>query len=346
MSRFIQRSTFIAVLASMAMALPARAADKVTIAYIGGTADVGFYIADAKGYLRDEGIEANFIVFDSDVRMIAPLSTGEVDIGSGMINAGTYNAVERGITLRAVADKARNKGTYSYQALVVRKALWDSGAVRSIKDLKGRKFGLTGQAGNSYVVLAEGLRKAGLALGDVEIALMSLPQQSVAFASGAIDASFLPEPFLSAALKSGSAVSMLPVTQLRDDDVTGVITYGEIFMKNRPDVARKMTKAYIRGLRVYSDALKDGRLAGPGAAEVIDIISRYSKVKDKTLLAHVIPHFVDPNGELGIDSLKKDWAFYKEQGLIKGDVTVDQIVDRRWVADAVKELGPYRPRQQ
>lgn len=325
------------------MVASAAAADKVNIAYIGGTADVGFYIADAKGYLRDEGIEANFIVFDSDVRMIAPLSTGEIDIGSGMINAATYNAIERGITLRAVADKARNQGAYSYQALVVRKALWDSGEIRTMKDLKGRKFGLTGQAGNSYVVLAEGLKAAGLGIGDVDLAFLSLPQQSVAFASGAIDASFLPEPFLSRALSSGSAVSMLPVAKLREDDVTGVITYGEMFTKNRPDVARKMTKAYVRGLRVYSDALKDGRLAGAGAGEVIDIMAKYSTVKDKALLAQIIPHFVNPDGELGVESLRKDWAFYKAEGLIKGDVTVEQIIDRRWVEAAVKELGPYRP---
>ena len=330
-------------LALFACGAPARALDKVTIAYIGGTADVGFYIADAKGYLRDSGIEANFIVFDSDVRMIAPLSTGEIDIASGMINAGTYNAVERGITLRAVADKARNKGSYSYQALVVRKALWDSGEIRSMKDLKGRKFGLTGQAGNSYVVLAEGLAQAGLAIGDVDLAFMSLAQQSVAFAGGAIDASFLPEPFLSNAIRSGSAVSMLPVTKIRDDDVTGVITYGEIFTKNRPDVARKMTKAYIRGLRDYSDALKDNRIAGPGAAEVIDIMSRYSTVKDKALLGQIIPHYVDPDGELGVESLRKDWEFYRRAGLIRGDVGVDQAIDRRWVAEAVKELGPFRP---
>ena len=51
---------FAAALLAALCAAPARAADKVTIAYIGGTADVGFYIADAKGFLKEEGIEANF----------------------------------------------------------------------------------------------------------------------------------------------------------------------------------------------------------------------------------------------------------------------------------------------
>ena len=125
---------------SIAMQHPVFALESVNIAYIGGTADVGFYIADAKGYLREYGIEAHFITFDSSARMIAPLSTGEIDIASGAINAATYNAFDRGITIKAVADKARNKGPFSYQSLVVRKDLWDNGIITSAKDFAGKKL--------------------------------------------------------------------------------------------------------------------------------------------------------------------------------------------------------------
>jgi NitT/TauT family transport system substrate-binding protein len=74
MSSAAVRAGVIASLIGMLSFAPAggQAADQVNIAYIGGTADVGFYIADAKGYLRDEGIEAKFTVFDSAARMVAP----------------------------------------------------------------------------------------------------------------------------------------------------------------------------------------------------------------------------------------------------------------------------------
>lgn len=326
----------------VSLAPAALAADKLTIAYIGGTADVGFYIADAKGFLKDAGIEANFVVFDSSARMVAPLATGEVDVGSGAVGAGTYNALERGITLRAVADKARNKGVFSYQGLLVRKDLWDAG-VRGIKDLKGRKFAMTAPGSNESAVLAEALASVGLVKDDIEATQLSMPQQVAAYASKAIDASFLPEPFLTAVLKSGTAVQIAPVSSIRDDDVTGVIVYSDQLIANKPDLARRITKAYVRGLRVYVDALKDARLAGPGADEVIDIIAKYSSVKDKAVLREIIPHYVDPDGRVGADSLKKDWAYYRAQGLISGAVTVDQLIDNRWVDDAVRELGPYKP---
>ena len=344
MLRFKGLAAGFALAASLAS--PGWAADQVNIAYIGGTADVGFYIADARGYLKQEGIEAKFIVFDSSARMVAPMATGDIDVASGAIGAATYNALERGITLRAVADKARNKGIYSYQGLVVRKDLWDSGAVRTLKDLKGRKFVTTANGGNESAVIEEAMRSVGLTSADLDLSLLSMPQQVAAYASGALDASFLPEPFLSAAIRQGTVVKMMPVSQLRDDDVSGVIVYGELFIKNRPEVARKVMRAYIRGLRDYADALKDARLAGPGADEVVDIIAKYSSIKDKEVLRSIIPHYVDPNGALGVESLQKDWAYFKQAGLIKGDISADQIIDGSFVAAALKDLGPYKPKSQ
>ena len=127
--------------------------------------------------------------------------------------------------------------------------------------------------------------------------------------------------------------------------MSGVIVYGDAFIKNRPEVARRVMRAYIRGLRDYVDALKDSRLAGPGADEVVEIIARYSTVKDKDVLRSIIPHYVDPDGKVGVDSLRKDWAFFKETKLIQGDVTIDQVIDESFVAAALKDLGPYKPKR-
>jgi len=132
---------------------PSQAAEKVKIAIIGGTADVGVYLADAKGWFAQEGIEVEMVPFDSGARMIAPMSTGEIDVGTGAVSAGLYNAFDREITMRIVADKGRNVKGMSFQGLMVRKALVDSGAVKTIKDLKGRKVAFTGPGANDSAVL-------------------------------------------------------------------------------------------------------------------------------------------------------------------------------------------------
>ena len=40
-------------------------------------------------------------------------------------------------------------------------------------------------------------------------------------------------------------------------------------------------QAYLQGVRDYNDALKDGRIAGPDAEDVVDAIARYSVTKDR-----------------------------------------------------------------
>jgi hypothetical protein len=67
--------------------------------------------AEAKGYFKAAGIEVKFQPFSSASGMIAPLASGELDVGSGAVSAGHYNANERQIPLKFVADKARNAPT-------------------------------------------------------------------------------------------------------------------------------------------------------------------------------------------------------------------------------------------
>jgi hypothetical protein len=44
-----------------------------------------------------------------------------------------------------------------------------------------------------------------------------------------------------------------------------------------------------------------------------------------------------------MDSLHKDFEFYKTQGWIEGNVEVEQAVDTRFIDAAFAELGPYKP---
>jgi NitT/TauT family transport system substrate-binding protein len=38
-------------------------------------------------------------------------------------------------------------------------------------------------------------------------------------------------------------------------------------------------------------------------------------------------HAVDPDGDIDMDSLRKDWQFFKDTKRIDGSVAVDQVVD-------------------
>jgi NitT/TauT family transport system substrate-binding protein len=57
----------------------------------------------------------------------------------------------------------------------------------------------------------------------------------------------------------------------------------------------------------------------------------------------ITPHSVDPDGKVNIESLWKDWQFFKDTGQIEGKVTPDDVVDVSLADRAVASLGPYKP---
>ena len=121
-----------------------------------------------------------------------------------------------------------------------------------------------------------------------------------------------------------------------------MVCYGAQFATKRPEVGRRLVKAYLQGVRDYNDGLKDGRIAGPNADEIVDCIARYSVTKDRDLIKSVIPAALHPDGEVNVVGLAKDLAFIKTLGLVKSNISVADVVDMSFAKAAVAELGPYQ----
>jgi len=110
--------------------------------------------------------------------MIAPLGTGELDVGGGTVSAGFYNAVGRGILMKIVADQASIKPGYGYSSLMVRKDLVDSGRYKSFADLKGMKVAIGAPGTGTASALNEALKKGGLQIQRRRRCLYWLPRAS------------------------------------------------------------------------------------------------------------------------------------------------------------------------
>ncbi len=328
--------------AALITAQAAQAADKVSIAVVNASSDAALFIADAKGYYKAEGIEAEFVSFDTGAKMVAPLGAGQLDIGGGAASAGLYNAVDRGIKIKIVADKAHNVKGAGFQAFMVRKDLIESGKVKSFADLKGMKVAITGAGGSDASVLNEAMKNGGLTYNDVEKVYLGFPQHAVAFQNSAIAASISTEPTVSKIVEMGAAVRFKGNDEFYPNAQTATILMSGDFAEKRPEVAKRFMKAYLRAVRDFNASIVNGRIAGPGADEMVKILAKYSVIKDEATLRTMIVHGTDPDGKLNVESLKKDLAFFKEQGDVTGKVTVDQVLDESFIQAAVKELGPAK----
>jgi NitT/TauT family transport system substrate-binding protein len=332
-----------AIITGWAVASSSGAAEDVHIGIVNSSTDAPFFMADAKGYFAEEGLHVDILNFAAAAKMVPALGTGELDAGGGAVSVALYNAVARGVEIKVVADKAHHAAGLGHAALLVRKELIDSGKFKDFNDLKGLKVALSGAGTSDESVLNEALKRGGLKWGDATVVYMGFPQHLAAFVNGAIDASITSEPALTNTLKTGSAVMFSRVGQFYPDQQSAGVIYGASFIKSKPETAKKFIRAFVRGARFYNDAIANGVFEGPTAPEVISILTKYSLTKDPNVYKVTIPPAIDPNGRLNVESMRKDWQFFKDTHQIDGSVTVDQILDTSFVEDALASLGPYVP---
>jgi NitT/TauT family transport system substrate-binding protein len=320
----------------------ALAADKITIGIVNAVSDGTLFIAQEKGYLKAEGIDADFVEFDTGAKMVAPMGAGQLDVGGGAASAGLYNAVDRGIRIKIVADKATNVKGAPFQSFMVRKALIDSGEVKTLADLKGRKVAITGAGGSDASVLNEAMRSVGLTYNDVEKIYLGFPQHAPAFQNGAIVGSITTEPTTTNIQRLGAAVVLTGNDAFYPNAQTATIMFSGDFAEKRRDVAVRFMKAYLRAARDFNDALVNGKLQGPGGDELVAILAKYTVIKNPEVLRNMVMAGVNPNGAVNEDSMKKDLAFFKAVGDVTSTkVGVEQVLDQSFAAEAVKVLGPY-----
>jgi NitT/TauT family transport system substrate-binding protein len=313
----------------------------VKVGTASSSSDAGFFIAEKKGYFKQQGINVQFIDFDSAAKMVAPLGVGQLDVGGGAPSAGLYNALARGIAIKIVADKGSTPPGHGYNPMLVRKDLVDSGKVKDFRDLKGLKIAISAPGTSPAVNVNEALKKGGLTYSDVTVVHMGFPQHVVAYQNKAIDASITTEPSASLAIASGAAVRFTGDDEIYPNHQVAVVLYSGEFIKDHPETAKKFMHAYLQGVRDYNDALKGGKLAGPNADQIIAILTEYTPIKDPNVYRSMVMHGTNPNGNVNRESLKKDFDFYKEQGLLAGTSSIDQAVDNSFAEAALKQLRPY-----
>jgi NitT/TauT family transport system substrate-binding protein len=332
--------TTFAALLGLSLAAQGQELKTVKIGVVNLSTDIAFYLAEKRGYLKAEGLKADFAYFDSGAKMILPLGTGDLDTGGGAASAGLYNAVDRGIELRVVADKGMSVAGYDYKALVVRKDLAESGAIKSLSDLRGKKVAVVAPGAADESVLHQALLKGGLKDADIDRVYIPFSQQLVALQNKGIDAAIAGEPDITQMLRIGVAVRFAGLSAFYPHEAAQVLYSGKFAQDKETGV--KFLKAYLRAVRDYDGALVGGKMAGPGAEEIIAMLGEMTGIKDLSIFRDAVPPYMEPNGALNMTTLQTDLDYFKELGLVKKDITLARVVDRSFAAAAAAELGPYK----
>jgi NitT/TauT family transport system substrate-binding protein len=314
---------------------------KVSIGVAASSADSGIFIANERGYFKQEGIELDVQRFQTLVDMVPPLTSGQLQIAAGALAASVYNASERGISLRIVADKGVTRGKeWDFSALVMRKDLLDSGQVKEYRDLRGLTLATTARGNSLEVAMARALKKGGLSLEDVNYVQLAFPDMVAALKNKGIDGAIMIEPFLSRVVSDGAGVRWKGNIEIfGGGEQIAAIVYGDQFAA-RADIAQRWMNAYIRGVRDYNDAFGPKR---KGYDEVVSVLVANTTIKDPEIFAKMTPAGLDPDGKLDVKSMHDDLGYYIESGQVKAGMDISKLIDTTFQENAVRVLGPYVP---
>ena len=151
---------------------------KVGLGYLPSVQFAPFYLAQQAGYYASAGLNVTF-ENKIDPDLIDLTGQGSIDI-SVADGTDVIPAVSRGIPVRYVATVY---GTFP--SIVFAKA---SSGIKTAADLRGRKIGIPGKYGSSWIMLQALLKSAGMTRDDVTIAEYPDYGQGVAVQAGAVDA--------------------------------------------------------------------------------------------------------------------------------------------------------------
>jgi len=200
-----------------------------------------FYVADVRGYYREEGLvlEMDYTMGPDVMKLVA---LNKVQFASADPD-GFLHAVVRGLPLIHVATLYQRYPL----ALIAKEPLLQG------PTLKGKRIGISGTYGSSYLGLKAMLAEMGLALEDITLATIGFTQVS-ALQNNQVDAVMgyvNNEPIHLESL--GETVYTRTLGPAFSFPGVGLMTSRTFFEKN-PDLVQKFLKATFRGM---ADVLAD-----------------------------------------------------------------------------------------
>ena len=246
---------------------------------------LAFSTSRDKGYYRDEGLDVELILMSAPIASRALLS-GDVDVAT--VGGAGLPPVLSGAPLRFIFS------TYN------RPMFWLFGKaeIRSVKELKGKRVGVSGIGSGPDSLLREALRRNALEGRDVAIlSLGVMPTIYSGLQSGVVDAAMLSPPFTFRAEEDGfRELIAFPKQDLVE--MQGSILIKESFLQSDPATLEKFIRATYKGF-LYIKQNRSG---------TIPILGRYLQVKEE-LAAKAYEQVVRPamtqDGTLNEEMQKK-----------------------------------------
>src|SRR6195952_2426832 len=136
-----------ALLAVLLSVPAAHSAEPLQLGLLHTLSPAPFYLAQERGYFRDEGIDLTFRFFEAAQPIAAAAVSGDVDVGVTALTGGFFNLAEKG-TLKVIGGALHEQKGYEGSAVLGSNQAFDAG-LTNVDALPGHSVAIT-QYGSSF----------------------------------------------------------------------------------------------------------------------------------------------------------------------------------------------------
>jgi len=275
-------------------------------------------VAYARGFFREEGIDAEIIRIATNVGIVA-VTTKEIGYTTA-VGAGLRSAV-KGLPLKVMMY-------FNGRPLHV---LVSKPELKSLAELRKKVIGFAGYGDSTEFMLRAMLRQAGMELEkDVQAFQVSGSGQRLqALLSGKLDAAIVPPPFNFEAESKGF-VRLVSAADVFETSVSGLALHVDT-LKEKPIQVRKMLRALLKAQTFIRNS----------KPESVRVIAEWLKLEPRIAQAsyEIYVKGMSPNGIVPERVLESDIERARKEQQVKEAVPVGRVVDFTMLQEVSNQLG-------
>jgi NitT/TauT family transport system substrate-binding protein len=282
-----------------------------------------------KGYFEAQGITINKRTLQSGNDVVLAVAAGNGEIGYlGFVPMFIGRTQGIPFALVAASEVEGTNEVNNWQNILVK----GSSSIRTPADLAGKTIAVNALKGVGEVMIKAALQKVGVNPNSVRLLALPFPAMRTALQNGQVDAIWTPEPFLSLAINTdGARTVMAPGPVLGDFWPIGGYGALESWTRRNPGLARRFRTAINQALAYAQSHPEEIRALLPAAQRNVRLpiwttlvdrqkvaqLARYSKqygvIEQLPNLAALIPSTI-PGGKTLQGSVGNRFILLRQDG--------------------------------
>ena len=232
--------------------------------------NTSYYVAQARGFFKDEALEVEFIQINPRLGALAVLN-GDVTFTTSFVS--TFRGIIQGLPMKTVFILLK-KGVYY---LMVRPEI-----IKDIQDLKGKKLGVTAINGGDHIIGRELLRSIGIDPNLVQAIAVGDPSlRFQAVVTGIVQAVSVPPPYDLTLQRQGlKAIAGPPEVGVPSSGLFAA----DRLLKENPQILKHTIRALLRANKFIEENRQETiRIMAQYVTQPLDVAARSYDVELKAL---------------------------------------------------------------